>query len=314
MWRYAAIRIGQFVAVLLAVSIVTFLLGGLLPGDPAAVRLGPDATLEQITRLRTEMGLDRPLYAQYASWIGGALHGDLGVSTLSGQSIAGDLIERLPVSLEMVVLAELILLAVAVPSAILLGWRRDGWMDRIVNRFAFILLAIPPFVLAIVLILIFAVNLRWLPATGFSFVSDGLGANLRSLILPAVTLAIAFGARCFRVLRGEVVGTLQQEYVLTARSQGLPVREVLRRYAFPPTMPPLLTLVGLDLGVMIGSAVVIEKVFALPGLGSYAVDAVVNRDFPALQGVVLVIALIYLVINLVVDLMYVVLDPRVRHA
>jgi peptide/nickel transport system permease protein len=309
-----ASRFGQAVVVLIAVSIITFLLGSVLPGDPAAARLGPLATLHQIALLRKAMGLDRPLVVQYVSWIGGAVHGDFGVSTLTGQSVASNLMERLPVSLELVVLAEVILLAVAVPSGVLLGWRRDGWLDRAANRISYVLLAVPPFALAIVLILVFAVSLKWLPATGFAPITAGIGANLESLALPAVTLALAFGARCFRVLRGEVIGSLRQDYVLTARSEGLPVGEILRRYVFPPTVSPLITLVGLDLGVMIGSAVVIEELFALPGLGTYAVDAVSNRDYPALQGVVLLIAFIYVVINLIIDVMYPVLDPRVRHA
>lgn len=313
-WRQLGARLIQLAGVLLAISILTFVLGRLLPGDPARARLGPDATAQQVDQLRHQLGLDRSLPSQFWQWFCGALHGDFGVSAVTGQPVARSVFERVPVSLELVTLAEVMVLMAAVPAAVYLGWRRDSALDRAANRLAFCALSVPQFCVAIVLILVFALRLHWFPVTGYTYLSDDALQSLRSLILPAAALAVGLSARVFRLLRSEMIGTLQQEFIRTARAQGIRPRTILRRHALVVALQPVLTLTGLDFGMLIGGAVIVEQLFGLPGLGTFAMNAVTNRDFPSLQAVVLVLAAINVTMNFVVDLLHQILNPQLRHA
>lgn len=314
MWRYLATRLAALVGVLFAVAVVTFVLGRVLPGDTAAARLGPQATPAQLDALRHKMGLDRPLVVQFGHWSGGVLHGDFGTSAVTGQPVSATLSARVPVSLELVVLAELLALLVAVPAAIFLAWHRDGWLDRLANKLAFVALSVPQFAVAIALIVIFAVHLHWFPASGYTRFSDDPLRNLRSLILPAAALATGLAARCFRILRGEVATSLREDYIRTARATGRRPVQVLLHDALIASVLPLLTLVGLDFGLLLGGAVIVEQLFGVPGLGSFLMDAVANRDFPSLQAGVVVIATGYVLAGFVVELLHAVIDPRIRHA
>ncbi|MFP3986268.1 ABC transporter permease [Streptomyces sp. E11-3] len=311
---FLAARLGQAVVVLLAVAVATFAIGRLLPGDLATAVLGQSATAEQIAEFHRRTGADRPVVEQFWTWFTGVLHGDFGTSATTGQSVTDALADRLQPSLLLVVFAEVLALVIAVPAAVWAAYRRGRTPDRATNAVSSVLLATPQFALAIVLIYLFAVQLGWFPATGYTPPHDDPAQTVRSLVLPAVTLALSLAAVYYRVLRSGVLETLQQDYVLAARAQGLCPREILTRHTLRPSLLPLVTLVGLNFGFLVGGAVIVEQLFAIPGLGTYALSAVQTKDFAVLQGVVLLIAALYVLVNLAVDLLYGVLDPRIRHA
>ncbi len=306
-------RLLQLVPVLLAVSALTFLMINLLPGDPVDAILGTDAPEEQREVVRADLGLDRPLPQRYADWLGGVVQGDLGRSYRTNQPVWDMLASRLPVSLELMVLAQLLALSVAIPLGVLTAYRRDSVLDRTASGTSYALLAAPPFVMAVLLIYIVAVRLQWLPATGYVRLTDDPWDNLRSLALPAIVLALGPMAVNMRLLRSDMIGTLQEDFILMARAEGLTPRRILFGHALRPSLLPLLTVVGINVGALIGGAVIIEQLFALPGIGSLVVDAIFNRDYLVLQGAVLLIAVAYVMVNLVVDLLYTTLDPRIRH-
>ncbi|MEU0936007.1 MULTISPECIES: ABC transporter permease [unclassified Embleya] len=312
--RYLAGRLGQAAIVLAAVAVVTFVLGRILPGDLAAAVLGPTATPEQTAAFNHRIGADHSAIEQFLDWLTAALTGDLGTSPLNGQSVSAALRDRAEPSLLLMLLAEALALAIAVPAALWAAYRRGRPADRIANGASSFLLAAPQFAIAVLLVYVFAVRLGWAPATGYTPLAQGAGETLRSLMLPAVTLALGLAAVYFRVLRNGVIETLRQDYILAARAQGLTPREILLRHALRPALLPLVTLVGLNFGVLIGGAVVIEQLFAIPGLGTYALGAVRAKDFVVLQSVVLLIAALYVLVNLAVEVLYGLLDPRIRHA
>ena len=314
MLGFIAYRLGYLVPVLLAVTLLTFLIASLLPGDLAHAMLGDQATPEAVAALRHDMGLDQPMGWRYLKWLGGIVQGDFGRSFRTGEPVLGVILARLPVSLQLMLLAEITALAISVPLAIQCAVKSGGAFDRVVSGIAFAKLSIPNFMAAILLIWVFAVELRLLPATGYvPFGEDAVG-NLRSMLLPALTLALAEWPVLMRVLRSDMIATLQEDYITMAKAKGLKQRRILFVHALKPSSLTLITVAGINIGRLIGGAVIVESVFALPGIGRLLLGAIYTRDFMILQGVVLFVAAGFVIVNFLVDLLYAVLDPRIRHA
>src|SRR5438552_8223923 len=310
---FVARRLLYLVPVLIAVSLLTFLIASLLPGDLAYVILGDQATPEKVEALRHDMGLDQPIWWRYLGWLGNVLQGDFGRSFRTGQTVLQAVTERLPVSFELMILAEIMGLAIGVPLAIVCAARSGGPFDRIMTGSAFGMLSVPPFLSAILLIYLFSVALRWLPAPGYVPLSEYPAANLRLMMLPALALAMAEWPGIMRVLRSDMIATLQEDYIALAKAKGLKASRILFVHALKPSSLTLVTVTGINIGRLIGGALIIETIFALPGIGRLLVGAIYARDFIILQGVVLFVAVGFVMVNFVVDMLYAVLDPRIRH-
>jgi peptide/nickel transport system permease protein len=313
MLGFIARKLPYLVSVLIAVSLLTFLIASLLPGDLAYVILGDQATPEKVTALRHEMGLDQPIWWRYLGWLGNVLEGDFGRSFRTGQTVLQAVAERLPVSFELILFAEIAALAIGIPLAIACAARSGSAFDRLVTGTAFSMLSVPAFLSAILLIYLFAVKLRWLPATGYvPFSEDPLG-NLRCFALPALTLALGEWPVLMRVLRSDMIATLQEDYIAMARAKGLRRSRILLVHALKPSSLALITVTGINIGFLIGGAVIVEYIFALPGIGRLLLNSIYTRDLVILQGVVLFVAVGYVLMNFIVDMLYAVLDPRIRH-
>jgi peptide/nickel transport system permease protein len=313
--RRAGHRLGRSVLVVLLVTFGSVALLSLAPGSVAAVMLGENATPEAIDALNHQLGLDRPIWQQYLDWLGHAVQGDLGTSPATNQPVIDAILERLPVTLELAVLAMVIALVVAVVLAIVSASRPDSWLDRAITAVSSVLLSVPAFIAGPVLIYFFALYLGWFPVAGWSKVGDeGLVANLQSAILPAVAIALTEIASFHRLLRTDLLGTLQEDFVQAARAKGMSPSYVMLRHALRPSSFSLITLIGINLGRMIGGTVIVEVLFSLPGLGQLAVLSIISRDVVTVQGVVVFIAVVYVVLNTLVDIAYGWIDPRVRKA
>ena len=313
MASFIARRLLYLVPVLIAVSLLTFSIASLLPGDLAYVILGDQATPEKVAALRADMGLDQPVWWRYLSWLGHVLQGDFGRSFRTGQTVLQAVTERLPVSLELMVMAEIIGLAIGVPLAIACAVRSGGAFDRLMTGGAFGMLSVPSFLSAILLIWLFAVQWQVLPATGFTPFGEDPWANLVGFVLPALTLAMGEWPVIMRVLRSDMIATLQEDYIAMARAKGLKQSRILLVHALKPSSLTLVTVTGINIGRLIGGAVIVETIFALPGIGRLLVTAIYSRDLMMLQGVVLLVAAGFVMINFIVDLLYATLDPRIRH-
>jgi peptide/nickel transport system permease protein len=313
MFGFLARRLFYLVPVLIAVSLLTFLIASLLPGDLAYVILGDQATPEKVEALRQDMGLDQPVWWRYLGWLGHVLQGDFGRSFRTGQTVLQAVAERLPVSFELMLLAEIGALAIGIPLAIACAVKSGGAFDRFMTGSAFGMLSVPTFLSAILLIYLFAVQLHWLPATGYvPFSEDPIG-NLRCFVLPALTLALGEWPVLMRVLRSDMIATLQEDFIAMARAKGLKPSRILLVHALKPSSLTLVTVTGINIGRLIGGTVIVEQIFALPGIGRLLVGAITTRDLIILQGVVLVVAFGYVLMNFIVDMLYAVLDPRIRH-
>lgn len=308
-------KLPWLVGTLLAVSFFTFMLVSLLPGDPAVIILGAGGVSpEAVAALRLELGLDRPLLVRYLDWLGSALTGDLGRSPMTGQAVTDAILARVPVTLQLGVMAICIALVLALPLAMISAYSAGSRLDRLISGTGFALMSVPSFMMAIFLMLIFAVNLNWFPATGWVPFSVSPTANLLSALLPAFSLAMIELALYMRLLRTDLIGTLQQDFITLARAKGLPTHTILLRHALRPSSFSLMTVVGLQLGGVISGAIIIEEIFALPGVGRLLYQSILQRDLLMVQGIVLFIATTYVIVNFVVDLCYSLLDPRIRHA
>ncbi len=303
----------RLVVVLFCVTLLTYMIVNILPGDVAIVILGNLATPEDIAGLRKDLGLDRPMLVRYFDWLGSALSGDLGRSYRNGEPVVQAILDRLPVSLQLMVMAQVIALGIAIPVALLSVRRPGGIFDRISASAAFGFLAMPNFMLGIVLIYLFSVTFDLLPATGFTPMSEGLWDNFVSMILPSMTLGLIEWTVLMRVLRSDLLTTLKEDFILLARAKGLPPWRVLLQHALRPSSFTLITILGLNIGGLIGGAVIVEQIFALPGVGRLLLGGIFNRDLILVQGTVAFIAVGFVVINFLVDMLYAVLDPRVRH-
>jgi peptide/nickel transport system permease protein len=306
-------RLLYLLPVLLAVTLLTFLIASLLPGDLAITILGDQATPEKVEALRAQMGLDLPIWQRYLLWLWDVLHGNLGRSFRTGETVLAAVSDRLPVSLELMVMAEVTALAIAIPLAILCAVKSGSATDRFLTGLAFGKLSVPPFMVAILLIYLFAVSLNLLPATGWVPFAEDPVANIRSFILPALTLAIAEWPVLMRVLRSDMIATLQEDYIAMAKAKGLRPARILLVHALKPSSLTLVTVTGINMGRLIGGALIVEVIFALPGIGRLLVGAIYARDFIILQGAVLFVAVGFVMVNFVVDMLYAVLDPRIRH-
>ncbi|MGJ6961993.1 ABC transporter permease [Streptosporangium sp. G11] len=307
-------RPARLALVLLVVTFLSYALLDLLPGDPTTQILGLSASEEARERLRAELSLDEPLMVRYLDWLGGLVTGDMGTSPITSVPVAEALAERLPVTLELLVAAQLIALGLAVPIGVAAARRAGRALDQALTALSFGLLSTPVFVLGVVLILVFAVELRVLPATGWTPISLDLGWNLTSVLLPAVTLGCGQMAVYARLLRTDLIATLQEDYITLARARGLSPRRILWRHALRPSAISLVTAVGLNLGALIGGTVIIETLFGLPGVGRLIVESIFSRDYLTVQGGVVLISIGYVLVNFAVDLVYAAVDPRIRRA
>jgi peptide/nickel transport system permease protein len=314
MLAYVIRRVLLTLPVMLLVATGVFLLLHLTPGDPVGVMLGSDASESRRLEVRHQLGLDDPLPTQYARWLGRVVRGDLGRSIFLDKPVTEALLERVQPTLLLAVLASFVAIALGLPAGVLAARRRGTWLDFGSMGVAMIGISMPTFWLGLNLILLFAVWLRWLPVAGYQPLSSGLWSSLRYLILPALTLGAAQAALLARMTRSMMLETLDQDYVRTARAKGLTERSVVLRHALRNACIPLLTVIGLTFAVLMGGAVVTEQIFNIPGIGRLLIQAIGRRDFPLVQGAVLVIAAVYVLINLLVDLLYAVVDPRIRHA
>ncbi|HEY9066008.1 MAG TPA: ABC transporter permease [Burkholderiaceae bacterium] len=317
MLRFLAQRLAAVVPVLLVVAVVVFLILRLTPGDPAAVIAGNNATSEDIARIRDQLGLSRPLLSQFWIWLTNTLHGDLGYSFYLNKPVTELIAQRIEPTLSLAAGTLVLAVLVAVPLGTLAAWRMGGWLDRVLSGFSVAGFSVPVFVIGYVLIYLFAMKLHWLPVQGyrrlFGASSQGFAAWAHQLVLPWFTLATIYVALIARVTRASVSEALTEDYIRTARAKGISETAVLLRHALANAAVPIATVVGIGVALLIGGVVVTETVFAIPGLGSLTVDAVLNRDFPVIQGVVLFFSVLYVLINLGVDLSYLFLDPRIRY-
>jgi peptide/nickel transport system permease protein len=316
MTTYIVRRFVGVVPTLFLVSIVTFALVHLMPGDPALSYLGETAPRDQAAyqQMRKELGLDQPVVIQYVRWIEQVGHGDLGTSVRSQDLVAHEIEQRLPVTLELTFLGMLVAALIAFPAGVISAMRPGSLLDGIATLGVVGGLAIPDFWLGIVMIYIFAVALHLLPPSGFTPIATSLGTNLQMMVLPALAVGLAQAAILMRQMRSALLEVLHREYVTTARAKGLRERVVVRRHALRNALIPVVTIFGLQTGRVFGTAVVIETIFGLPGLARLAVDSVAFRDYSALQGTILLFALIVLLVNLFTDILYGFLDPRIRYS
>jgi len=313
MLRFILSRLASTVPVLLVVSITVFLVLRLAPGDPAAVIGGSNATTEDIAAIRQSLGLDKSLLQQFLIFIGNLLHGDLGRSYYFNKPVVTLIAERVGPTLSIASGTMLFAVAAAVPMGTLAAWRMGGWLDRLVMGFSVLGFSVPVFVVAYLLIMPLSLKLGWLPVQGYVPPSDGLRAWASHLVLPWIALGTVYVALLARVTRASVSEALTEDYIRTARAKGVSQAAVLFRHALVNAAVPIVTVVGIGVALLIGGVVVTETVFAIPGLGSMTVEAVLNRDFPVIQGVVLFFAFANVAVNLLVDLCYLALDPRIRY-
>ena len=307
--RYVGAKAVQLVAVLLIVTFLTFMLINLLPGGPEAAILGFGADQESIAALQEDLNLNDPLPVRYARWLGDAVQGDLGQSYVNGSSVSELLSARLPVTIALMVYAMFLALLVAVPLGIATAWKADTAFDKITGTVSFGLLSVPNFIMATLLVYIFAINLDWFPAT----VKEGEESPY-TLFLPALSLALGQIAVFLRLLRTDMIATLQEDYIGVAKAKGMTNRRILFRHAFRPSSFSLLTVAAITIGNLIGGTVIIEQIFAINGIGKLIVTSIFTRDYLVVQGVVVIIAAGFVIINFAVDLIYALLDPRIRHA
>ena len=314
MTRFIVRRILQMFPVLFFVSVIIFALINLVPGDAARLFLGEEAPPEALAALRHQLGLDRPLYVQYLRWVGGMLHGDFGHSFKDNRPVLPTLLQKVPATGELTAAALLIAWTVAIPAGVLAAWRQRSAIDYSASAAALAGLSVPNFWLGIMMIYLFAVTLRWLPASGFTPLLQDPGRNLRAIAMPAFVLGIVLAAVVMRQLRSSMLEVLSADYVRTANAKGLGNHAVLVRHAMRNAVIPVITVMGIQLGTLLGGAVITETIFALPGLGRLAVESIYGRDYPMLEGVVIFSALAILVINLLVDIVYSLVDPRIKLA
>jgi peptide/nickel transport system permease protein len=314
MTRTVLVKLALLVPVLFLVSVGTFGLLSLAPGDPAIRLLGENGTDADYARIRAEMGLDRPPVRRYLEWLGGVVHGDLGRNLVPPiEPVSQRLLRAFPVNLELATLAIVLALVIAVPLAMWSAYRAGSRVDRWISAGTIGVISVPTFLLGLVLLLAFAINTRIFPLGQWARPSEaGLGANLWHAFLPALTLALAEAPVFARLLRGDLVATLQEDFILAARAKGMPTWHIMLREALRPSSFSLITLAGVSVGRLLGGTILVESVFTLPGVGRVVIDAAHNGDYKLVQGGVLLIALVYLLINLVVDLLYGYLDPRIR--
>ncbi len=313
MGAYILRRIIATIPVMGIVAVVVFLMLRLTPGDPAAVIAGDNASPQDIESIRISLGLDRPIVFQFLSWLGGILTGDFGQSFFFKKKVSELVLDRVEPTLSLALMTMIIAIAVAVPLGIVAAAKRGSALDRIVMGFSVLGFSVPVFVIGYAIDYLFAIQLGWFPVQGYQRLADGFGGFIWRLTLPSVTLAIVYIALIARMTRTSLLEVLGEDYIRTARAHGLGRTAVLVKHALPNAAVPIVTVIGLGIAVLIGGVVVTESVFAIPGLGRLTVDAVLARDYPTVQAVILLFSVIYVLVNLLIDIAYTALDPRIRY-
>jgi peptide/nickel transport system permease protein len=313
MLAFIARRLLATIPVLLFVAVFVFMMLRLTPGDPAAVIAGDNATSEQVDQIRAKLGLDEPLVTQFRIWAGRALAGDFGESFFFKKTVAELIEQRIEPTLMLALCTIILAVLISVPIGVLAAARQGSWIDRTVMGFSVLGFSVPVFVIGYGLIYIFSIQLGWLPVQGYKRLSEGLGDFALRMILPSVTLAVVYVALISRITRASVIETLGEDYIRTARAKGLPARVVLLRHALRNAAVPIITVIGIGIALLIGGVVITESVYNIPGIGRLTVDAVLARDFPVIQIVIMMFSFVYVLVNLLIDLAYSVLDPRIRY-
>jgi peptide/nickel transport system permease protein len=313
MLGYILRRILAVIPVMLLVAVFVFLLLRLTPGDPAAIIAGDMATPAQLERIREAMGLNQPLHIQFVTWVGRLLQGDLGVSLISNTPVSAMIADRIGPTFAIAILTILMSVAMAVPMGVLAAWKHRSAADYAVMTFSVLGFSIPVFVIGYIFILIFSLKLGWFPVQGYTPVSAGLGAFLSNAFLPALTLSTIYIALIARMTRANMLEVLGEDYIRTARAKGAPERTVLFRHALKNAAVPILTVIGSGFALLIGGVVVTETVFNIPGIGRLTVDAILARDYPVIQAMILLTSFLYVLVNLLIDLSYSFFDPRIRY-
>lgn len=306
-------RVLSTIPVLVIVALIVFFMLRLAPGDPAAAIVGNSGTANDIALVRTALGLDDSMPVQFIRWVGQLVQGNLGESFFMKIPVSELIAHRIEPTLSLAALTLVVAVLVAVPLGVLAAWRHGGWLDRALMGFSVLGFSIPAFVLGYILIWLFSLHLQWLPVQGYSRLANGVIPWLRHLILPSIALSIIYVALIARVTRAAVAEAMTEDYIRTARAKGISEARVLIRHGLANAAVPIVTVIGIGVALLIGGVVVTETVFAIPGLGQLTVDAVLSRDFPLIQGIILFFSVIYVLINLLVDLSYLVLDPRIRY-
>jgi peptide/nickel transport system permease protein len=306
-------RVLAAIPVMGVVALVVFLLLRLTPGDPAAILAGDNATPEQLERIRVSLGLHEPIYVQFFTWINKLLHGDLGVSLISNTPVLQMIGHRIEPSVSIALSIIILSILIAVPLGVIAAWKHGTWIDRLVMALSVLGFSVPVFVIGYVLIQLFAIDLRWLPVQGFKSLSAGFGPFFVRLILPTLTLSFIYVALIARMTRASMLDVLGEDYIRTARAKGIGEIAVLLRHGLRNAAVPVITVVGSGFALLISGVVVTESVFNLPGIGRLTVDAVLARDYPVIQAMILLTSLIYVAVNLLIDVAYTLLDPRIRY-
>ncbi|HEX3538068.1 MAG TPA: ABC transporter permease [Stellaceae bacterium] len=313
MFTYIIRRILATIPVMAVVAIFVFALLYLSPGDPAAIIAGDTATVDDIARIRAQLGLDQPVYIQFGSWVWRLLHGDLGISIFTNLPVMKLVEQRIEPTVALTVTTLVFSVVVSIPMGILAAWKAGSWIDRSVMVFAVIGFSVPVFVLAYILIYVFAISADWLPVQGYVSITDGFRPFLSHLILPSLALGLIYTALIARITRASMLDVLAQDYIRTAQAKGLGSEQVLIGHALKNAAVPIATIIGIGVALLISGVVVTETVFAIPGLGRLTVDAILRRDYPIIQGIILIFSAAYVMVNLLVDLSYTLIDPRIRY-
>ncbi|MSO76724.1 MAG: ABC transporter permease [Alphaproteobacteria bacterium] len=313
MFAYVVRRVLATIPVMGVVAVFVFALLRLTPGDPAIMIAGDIATEADIAAIRAKLGLDEALHIQFATWMWGLLRGDLGISIFSNLPVSRLIGQRLEPTLALTVTALILAVSIAVPMGVVAAWKAGTWIDTAVMSFAVLGFSVPVFVLGFVLILVFSLSLDWLPVQGYTPIREGFVPFLRNIILPSVALGVIYAALIARITRATMLDVLAQDYIRTAEAKGLATDQVLLGHALKNASVPIVTVIGIGIALLISGAIVTETVFAIPGLGRLTVDGILKRDYPIIQGMVLLFSGVYVLINLLVDLSYMFLDPRIRY-
>ena len=313
MFTYVVRRVLATIPVMAVVALFVFSLLFIAPGDPAAVIAGDQATPADVERIRQNLGLDRPFLIQFSEWSWRLLHADLGRSIFTNLPVTTMIAQRIEPTMSLMLITLVLSIVVAVPIGVLAAWKVGTWFDRAIMGFAVFGFSVPVFVVGYVLAYVFALQLEWLPVQGYTPISRGFWPWLENLILPSIALGCVYIALIARITRATMLEVLQQDYIRTARAKGLAQRPILFLHALKNASVPIVTVIGIGIALLIGGAVVTESVFAIPGLGRLTVDAILRRDYPVIQGVVLLFSFVYVLVNLMIDLLYTLLDPRIRY-
>ena len=313
MLAYIGRRLLATIPVMAVVAVLVFSMLRLTPGDPAAIIAGAAANSQDIIDIRQKLGLDRPIVEQFAIWIGHVLTGDFGESFFFKKQVADLILDRVGPTLALATFTMVWSVLIAVPLGVIAANRQGTWVDRLVMGFSVLGFSVPVFVIGYTLIYVFSIRLNWLPVQGYQPIAEGLGGFLQRLILPSLTLSVIYIALIARIARTSILEVLGEDYIRTARAKGLPNRVVLMRHALRNAAVPIITVIGIGIAFLIGGVVVTESVFSIPGLGRLTVDAVLARDYPTVQAVILLFSIVYVLLNLLVDVAYTLLDPRIRY-